>query len=128
MAGRLTLAEQALDCFGVTNQTKKAAEECLELAASLLKLEDIAAEDTDENVKKVIGEIADVKNCIEQLESIFGHQAIAKIKAQKETRLFDKICRVRSERNGTGDRAVSTGQAPWIKRDYWDVKGGQGQI
>ena len=102
MAGHLTLAEQAIDCFGVTNQTKKAAEECLELAASLLKLGDIAAEDTDENVKKVIGEIADVKNCIEQLEYIFGHEAIAKIKAQKEVRLFDTICRIRSERNPGG--------------------------
>lgn len=102
MAGRLTLAEQAIDCFGPENQTRKAAEECLELAASLLKLADKANGRSDENIIKAIEEIADVKICIEQLENIFCLEAINKAKNQKEIRLFDTICRHRSERNPGG--------------------------
>jgi hypothetical protein len=45
MAGRLTLAEQAIDCFGIDNQIRKAAEECSECSAALLKILDISAEE-----------------------------------------------------------------------------------
>ena len=102
MAGRLTLAEQAIDCFGSENQTRKAAEECLELAASLLKLADKANGHSDENINKAIEEIADVKICIEQLENIFCAQKIASVKNQKEVRLFETICKCRYERNAGG--------------------------
>ena len=116
MAGRLTLAEQAIDCFGIDNQIRKAAEECSECAAALLKILDISAEETkDELVSKAIKEIADVKVCIEQLEKIFDLHAIQKAKYQKEGRLFDKICRARDGRIEQGGGDVSTGQAPWLQ-------------
>lgn len=110
MAGRLTLAEQAIDCFGFENQTRKAAEECLELASSLLKLKDLANGDIDATIETVIKEIADVKVCIEQLEKIFDSEAIAKAKKEKENRLFDTICRFRSERNVGGLAALPSGK------------------
>lgn len=114
MAGRLSLAEQAIDCFGPENQTNKAIEECLELASSLLKLKDKASGLNEENIDKVIKEIADVKICIEQLEIIFCQQAIAKAKNKKEIRLFDTICRHRSERNAGGLANIPSGKASGI--------------
>ena len=116
MAGRLTLAEQAIDCFGIDNQIRKAAEECSECSAALLKILDMAAEETkDELVSKAIREIADVKICIEQLERIFDSHAIQKAKYQKEGRLFDKICRARDNRVSTGGGTVPSGAAAWIQ-------------
>ena len=116
MAGRLTLAEQAIDCFGIDNQIRKAAEECSECSAALLKILDISAEETkDELISKAIGEIADVKICIEQLEKIFDLHAIQKAKYQKEGRLFDKICRARDNGVRPGSGNVSSDQTPWIQ-------------
>lgn len=128
MAGRLTLAEQAVDCFGVNNQIRKSAEEMLEAAASLLKLLDKASGKSEENINKAIEELADTKICIEQLETIFDKRAIAKVKNQKEVRLFDTICRVRSERNRGADGYISSYQASGVQRGNSIKQSGAGPI
>ena len=56
MAGRLTLAEQAIDCFGEEAQILKFAEECCEAEEN----------ETDPS------ESADVLVCIDQMRVVFG--------------------------------------------------------
>ena len=105
MSRGLSLADQAVECFGKENQIKKAVEEFSEAAAALMKLFDVAGEGfSDANIEKAIEEIADAEICLDQLHKIFDSHAIAKIKWQKEGRLFDTICRVRNERAGERDR------------------------
>ena len=99
MAIGLSLADQAVECFGIDNQVRKAAEECLELAAALLKIADIAGGFNDITISKVVEEIADVSICIEQLEEIFGSSAISAVKKKKEFRLFDTIQTFRASRD-----------------------------
>ena len=100
MAGRLTLAEQAIDCFGTENQIRKAAEECSECSAALMKLFDLAGEGfSDANIKKAIEEIADAEICLDQLKEVFDSSAISAIKKKKEIRLFDTIQAFRASRD-----------------------------
>ena len=101
MSRGLSLADQAVECFGKENQIKKAVEEFSEAAAAaLMKLFDVAGEGfSDANIEKAIEEIADAEICLDQLHKIFDSHAIAKIKWQKEGRLFDKICRARENKS-----------------------------
>ena len=99
MAIGLSLADQAVECFGVDNQIRKAAEECLELAAALLKIADTAGGFNDITISKAVEEIADVEICIEQLKEIFDSSAISAVKKKKEFRLFDTIQTFRASRD-----------------------------
>ena len=112
MAGRLTLGEQAIDCFGIDNQIRKAAEECLELAAALLKIADIAGGFNDITISKAVEEIADVEICIEQLKEIFDSSIISAVKKKKEFRLFDTIQAFRASRD-KNNRGRLESVAPW---------------
>lgn len=99
MAGGLSLAEQAVECFGFDNQVRKAAEECLELAAALLKIADVTGGFNDITISKAVEEIADVEICIEQLKEIFDSSVIGAVKKKKEIRLFDTIQTFRASRD-----------------------------
>ena len=112
MAIGLSLAEQAVECFGVDNQIRKAAEECLELAAALLKIADVTGGFNDITISKAVEEIADVEICIEQLEEIFGSSAISAVKKKKEFRLFDTIQTFRASRD-KNNRGRMESVAPW---------------
>ena len=99
MAIGLSLADQAVECFGIDNQVRKAAEECLELAAALLKIADVTGGFNDITISKAVEEIADVEICIEQLKEIFDSSVISAIKKKKEIRLFDTIQAFRASRD-----------------------------
>ena len=99
MAIGLSLADQAVECFGVDNQIRKAAEECLELAAALLKIADVTGGFNDITISQVVEEIADVEICIEQLKEVFDSSVISAVKKKKEFRLFDTIQAFRSSRD-----------------------------
>ena len=99
MSGGLSLADQAVECFGIDNQVRKAAEECLELAAALLKIADVTGGFNDITISKAVEEIADVEICIEQLKEIFDSSIISAVKKKKEFRLFDTIQAFRTSRD-----------------------------
>ena len=112
MAIGLSLADQAVECFGVDNQIRKAAEECLELAAALLKIADIAGGFNDITISKAVEEIADVEICIEQLKEVFDSSVISAVKKKKEFRLFDTIQTFRASRD-KNNRGRLEPVAPW---------------
>ena len=167
MAGRLTLAEQAIDCFGKEAQTLKFAEECCEAeenetdpsesadvlvcidqmrvvfgadldheirkaklkscvvnkkalpraAAKAIKyaLYLKAGWNTDEIKPKLIEAIALAEILLEfRIGKAGNWEAVEDHKKEKENRLFDTICRVRSERNAGGLANLPSCKASWI--------------
>ena len=77
---------EAVHWFGAESQTRKAAEECVELSLALLHALDGRA-----NLDNIAEEIADVEIMLAQLRLIYGGQDVDAWKAEKLAALSLKI-------------------------------------
>ena len=99
---QLTILVAALETFGYDRQVDKAIEEMSELTKALLKYRE---QNSDENLKNIIDEIADVKITMEQMQFIYDGLCdkkdldcnVFKRIDYKMDRLFTRIIEARSQ-------------------------------
>lgn len=84
----LEILKQAIEQFGVENQTEMIKEECLELALALQRFK---RNPCDTNVDNIIDELADVNIMIEQAKIMFPTDLIQKRIDYKMERLEKRI-------------------------------------
>lgn len=96
MAGKMTLAQAALQTFGVEHQVRKFSEEMAELQEAVCK-----TLDGKDKPSHVAEEIADVRVMMEQLMELFciSEIEVQEIMEEKKVRLAEKI-RERTEKLG----------------------------
>lgn len=84
--------KKIVEHYGTKSQCGQAIEECGELIVALCKLIRYGVRNWDLNRQNVIGEIADVKVMIEQLEYILGcRDEVEKVMNQKLDRQIRRI-------------------------------------
>ncbi|MBR4745334.1 MAG: hypothetical protein IK070_01330 [Clostridia bacterium] len=89
---RVKAYDKFTQVWGKLSQYNQAIEEMAELTQALCKLNRPDLQDKyDEYVKLVQEEIADTLNCVEQLEYMFGHSEIEKLRDYKLNRTLNVI-------------------------------------
>ena len=89
---RVEAYDKFTEVWGKISQYNQAIEEMAELTQTLCKLTRPDLQDKhDKYVEHTKEEIADVLNCVEQLEYMFGHDEIEKLRDYKLNRTLDVI-------------------------------------